>query len=81
MLLSKNRGRYKDRDLFAVIDTLECGTYGYFRLAESNVAAYQPVCRMWRFHVLLDLLDCLELIRGLIVRERRFELCHPGVVL
>ncbi|MPM28418.1 hypothetical protein SDC9_74940 [bioreactor metagenome] len=56
MLGGQHGGRYQNGRLFAIGGRFESRTYGYFRLAEAHVAAYQPVHRMVTFHIQLDFL-------------------------
>ena len=56
MLLGKDRGRHKIRNLFAVTDSLERSTDRHLSLAKSNVSAHQSVHDLMALHVRLDIL-------------------------
>ncbi len=74
MLEGKDGGWDKHGGLFSVGRCLEGGAYGYLCLAESHVAADKSVHRARRFHVGLHGLGRLELVRSVLVDERRLEL-------
>ena len=80
VLLDQQRGRHQDRDLLAVLDRLERGADRDLGLAVADVTADQPVHRHRPFHVVLDLVDGAELVRGLDVGEGVLELALPGRV-
>ena len=67
MLVGKNGGGYQYGGLLAVATGFESGPNGYFRFAESHIAAYQPVHGRWLLHVTLHvfggpgLVGCLRL--------------------
>ena len=73
MLLRKKRCRREHYYLPAVHYGFEHCPERYFGLAESDVAAKEPVHRLLGFHVSLYLLYCAELVFGLNVREPAFE--------
>ena len=81
VLLGEDRRRHQEQHLLAVGGRLEGGAQRDLRLAVADVAADQPVHRLRRLHVRLGLLDRLELVVGLAIRERALELELPvGVV-
>ncbi len=80
VLLREQRRRDEDRDLATVLHGLERGAQRDLGLAEADVAAHQAVHRGRRLHVGLDRVDRLELVRGLLERERRLDLVLPGRV-
>ena len=80
MLLREHRRRHEHRDLLAVQRRLVRRADRDFRLAESHVAAEQPVHRLRLLHVRLDLADGAQLIRRLLIRERILELALARVV-
>ena len=80
VLLHEQRRRHEHRDLLAVLHGLERRAHGDLGLAVADVAADQPVHRHRALHVGLDLVDRLELVGCLDVRERVLELALPGRV-
>ena len=81
MLLGEDRRGRQDQHLLAVAGRLERGAQRDLGLAVADVAADQPVHRALGLHVGLGLLDRLELVVGLAVRERALELELPVGVL
>ena len=81
VLCCEQRRRREDGDLLAVLDRLERGPDGDLGLAETDVAAQQPVHRVSKLHVALDRLDRRALVGRLDVRKRLFHLVLPGCVL
>src|SRR3954470_12646486 len=77
VLLREQCRRDEDRDLLSVHDCFERSAYGDLRLAVTDIAADDAVHRYRHFHVGLDLVDRLLLVRRLDVRERVFELALP----
>ncbi len=80
MLLRQDGGGREDGDLAARLRGLEGGPEGDFGLAESHVAADQPVHRAAALHVGLGLVDRAQLVGGFDERERGLELLLPGRV-
>ena len=80
VLLDQQRGRHQHGDLLAVLHGLERGPHRDLGLAVAHVAADQPVHRHRPLHVVLDLVDGGQLVRGLHVRERILQLALPGSV-
>ncbi len=82
VLLREDRGGRQHERLLAVAGRLERGPQRDLGLAVADVAADQAVHRLRGLHVRLGLLDRLELVVGLAVRERALELELPlGVLL
>ncbi|MNW49296.1 hypothetical protein D3C74_267070 [compost metagenome] len=81
MLLRQNRCRHQHRNLLALNCRLEGRTDRDFRFAITYVAAEQTVHRTALLHILLDLLDRPQLIRGFLVREHPLEFLLLGSVL
>ena len=80
MLPRKQGRRDQNRDLLAVLNRLERGTHGNLSLTEAHVAGNQAVHRDLGLHILLDLIDGGQLIRGLNERERCLKLGLPRSV-
>ena len=80
VLLDQQGGRHQDRHLLAVHHRLERGAHRDLGLAVADVAADQPVHRDHLLHVLLDLFDRGQLVRGLDEVERVLQLALPGRV-
>ena len=74
MLERQHRGGHQHSHLLAVRGSLESGTYGHFRLAESHVAAYEAVHRSVALHVMLYVLCGFRLVRRVLIQERRLQL-------
>ncbi len=74
MLIGKHRGRHEHRSLLVVGRSLERGAYGYLRLAETHVTAYQTVHRPRRLHIGLHGLGSRKLVRGVLIYERCLQL-------
>jgi hypothetical protein len=73
VLLGEHRRRAENGDLFAALRRAERGADGHLRLAESDVAADEPVHRPRRLEVLEHLGDGARLVGRLVEGERRFE--------
>ncbi len=73
VLPGQYRSRHQHRHLFAVKHRLERGPQSDFGLAIANITADQPVHRFWRLHVAQGVLDCPQLVFGLLVRKGRLE--------
>ncbi|MGX1120063.1 hypothetical protein RKD37_005426 [Streptomyces ambofaciens] len=80
VLLHEQGGGDEHGDLLAVLDGLEGGADRDLRLAVADVAADQAVHRDRLLHVVLDLGDGGELVRGLRVGEGVLQLALPGGV-
>ena len=74
VLAREQRGRHEHRDLRAVEHRLGRGAQRDLGLAVADVAADQPVHRDRPLHVGLRLLDRLQLVGRLLVRERLLDL-------
>ena len=81
VLLGQQGGRNQYGGLSAVLDGLEDGSDRHLGLAESHVAAHQPVHGHRPFHVALDVLDGPELVWRLLEAEGLFQLALPRRVL
>ncbi len=77
VLLSEQRRRDEDRRLFAGLNRLERGPDGDLGLPVPDVTKHQPIHRLLRFHVGLDVDDGLHLVMRLLVRERSLHLPLP----
>ncbi len=77
VLLGQQRGGDQHRHLLAVLHRLHRRPHRHLGLAEADVAEHQPVHRLGGLHVRLDVGDGGELVGGLLIRERRLELCLP----
>ena len=77
VLLHEQRGRAQDGHLLAVLDRLEGRPHRDLGLAVADVAADEAVHRHRALHVGLDLVDGAQLVGGLDVGERVFELALP----
>ena len=80
MLLGQHGRRCQDCHLAAAERALEGGAQRHLRLTEADVAADEPVHGCRPFQVGLHVGDGPRLVGRLAVRERTFELAHPGVV-
>ena len=74
MLSRQQRRRHHDRDLFAVKGCRECRAQRHLGLAESDVAADQPVHRPAAFEVLHGGIDRSELIFSFFIGKACAEL-------
>ena len=74
VLVGQDCGRYEHCHLFVVGNSLECGPYRHFRFSETDVAADEPVHRRVAFHVVLHVLCGFQLVGGIFVDERGFQL-------
>jgi len=81
VLLSQNSRRHQDGHLFAVHDGLKGRTQGDFCLAVAHVAAQEPVHRTRGLHVLLDLIDGLQLVFRLDEGKTCFKIPLPGMIV
>ena len=73
MLERKNGSRHKHRHLLAVRNGLESSPYGKFSLAETHIAAHEPVHRTLVLHISLDSLCGRFLVRSIFIHETRFQ--------
>ena len=73
VLFGQNGSRDEYGNLPAVVDALECRPHGDFGLAIADVAADQTVHRTSPFHVGLEVIDGVQLIRGFDIWKRRAE--------
>ena len=80
VLLHQKGGWHQHGHLFAVLNGLESGSHCDLGLAVTDVATDQTVHRDDLFHVVLDVGDGGELIRGLDVGEGVLQLPLPGGV-
>ena len=80
MLLREHRRRHKNGRLLAVGHAFERGAQRHLGLAVPHVAAQQAVHRGRRFHVLLDILDRLQLVGRFLEGEIILELALPCAV-
>ena len=80
VLARQQCGRCQYGDLLALLDRLEGSPNGDLGLAESDVAADQPVHRERALHVDFDVVDRRALVRCLDEREGVFHLALPGRV-
>jgi len=74
VLVGKKRRGHDHRGLVAVLHGLERRPERHLGLAESHVAAHQPVHGPLLLHVGEDILDGPLLVRRLLEGERRLEL-------
>ncbi len=81
VLVGQHRRRREHRHLLSVEHGFEGRAHRDLRLAVPDVAAEEPVHRLVRLHVALDVRDRLRLIRGLRVLEGVLELFLPRRVL
>ena len=92
MLQCENRSGYQHCHLLVVGNSLECRSHCYLSLSETHIPAHQTVHRPAAFHILLHCLHRLDLIRCLLILERRLKLllqktvgtesktfCHPSL--
>ena len=77
MLAREQRRRHEDGDLLAVLHRLERGAQRDLGLAVADVAADEAVHRDRPLHVGLDVVDRLQLVGRLLVRERLLDLALP----
>ncbi len=80
MLLGEQGGGDEDGGLHPLLDGLERGPDGHLGLAEADVAADQAVHGAVGLHVVLHVLDGLELVGRLLVGEGVLQLPLPGGV-
>jgi len=81
VLLGEHGRGHQEHHLLAVRGRLERGPQRHLGLAVADVPADQPVHRPRLLHVGLDLLDRVELVGRLLVRERPLEVHLPVGVL
>ena len=77
MLLREHRGRHEHSHLTTVLNRLEGRAQGHLGLAETDVADEQAVHRPRRLHIGLDVVNRLDLIWRLLVREAALQLELP----
>jgi hypothetical protein len=77
VLLREDRRRHEHGNLLAVLHRLERGADRHLGLAVAHVAADQPVHGRGGLHVDARVLDGLELVGRLVVRERGLQLFLP----
>ncbi len=80
VLLGEQGGGDEDGGLHPLLDGLERGPDGHLGLAEADVAADQAVHGAVGLHVVLHVLDGLELVGRLLVGEGVLQLPLPGGV-
>ena len=73
MLESEYRRRYEHRYLLAVCYGFESGSYRYFGLAETDVAADESVHRFMTLHIVFYICRSTRLVGSIFVSKRRFE--------
>ena len=81
VLLRQDGGRAEHHHLLLVLRCLERCTQCHLGLAETHIAAHEPIHWVDRLHVGLDVRNSRKLIRCFLVRERFFHLALPGRVL
>ena len=74
MLECKDSRRHEHRHLFAVGSCFEGGPHSYFGLAESHIAADEPVHRHRTLHVVLHIGCRFGLVGRVLVEERSLQL-------
>ncbi len=77
MLLSQHGRRHQHSDLLSIGDCLKGCSQGNFGLAIADIAAQQAVHGAFGFHVLLDLSDGQQLVRGFDVGEGSLKFTLP----
>ncbi len=80
VLLGQHRGGYQHRHLAAGIGHLERCPQGQFGLAETHVAADQPVHRAGALEITLDLTQAHQLVLGFAEWEGRLKFALPFAV-
>ena len=80
VLLRQNGCRHQVGDLFSILHGLECGTDGNLRLAVADIPADESVHDLVRLHVLLGVLNRLQLILCLLKWKQLLEFMLPFVV-
>ena len=80
MLPRQKRCRHDDCDLAAAHCHHEGGAQGHFRLAETDIAANQPVHRLALGEIIDRRLDRRHLVVGFLVREPRRKLRQQSVL-
>ena len=81
VLRSEQCCRNKDRNLFAVLYALECGTHCNFGFAKTNIATHKTIHRHASFHVCFDQINCGALIGCFNKGECAFHFVLPWRVL
>ena len=74
MLIGQHRGRHQHSHLLTIACRLESGTHGDFRLAKAYVATDQTVHGLCFLHIGLHIVGGLQLVRGVLIEERRLQL-------
>ena len=77
MLLGQHRGGCEKDNLLPAHERLEGGPQRHLGLAEPDIAAEKAIHRPARLHVLLDLGDRAQLVRGLPVGKALLQLVLP----
>ena len=72
--------RHEHSHLFRVAAGLESGAHGHFGLAEADVAANETVHGVFAFHVAFHVVGGFQLVGGVLVDERGFQLVLQVVV-
>ena len=80
MLVRQHGGRHEHGHLLVVSESLERRPHRHLGLAEPDIAAYQSVHDLRRFHVALDVPGRGGLVFGGRVSERVFELALPVAI-
>ena len=81
MLLSQDRSRHEVSHLFAVLYCLKCSPKSNFRLAVTDISAYQAVHDLVALHIAFGIIDGDELIFRLLKREQFLEFLLPFSIL
>ena len=82
VLLGQQGGRYEHGDLAIIFDRLEGHSHRDLCFTVSHISAHQPVHGLGGLHVTLDVVDGAELVRRLLILERRLEgMGHAAVGL
>ena len=74
VLIGQHGGGHKHSHLLVVGTRLEGGSHRHFGLAKAHIATHQSVHRPLALHVLLDVLCGLQLVGGVFINERGFQL-------
>ena len=80
VLLGEDGGGHQHHRLLAGLGRLEGGAQRHLGLAVAHVAADEAVHGVRRLHVVLDLVDGLRLVLGLLVGEGLLEAAHQLAV-
>ena len=73
MLISQYGCRHQYGHLLGVARRLEGSTHSDLRLAKPHIATDQAVHRTSLFHVSLDVVGSLQLVRGILIEERSLQ--------